>query len=444
MPRTKRDVGLDTVSKRAKLKARPAPYWNWLAEGCSLGYRKNNRGGTWIARLYEANATPAIRQGRLGATDDDLPADGDLVLAYAQAIEKARSWFAAERAVINGTVSTPSTYTVADAMREYMVDFERRGKRSAGRTLSVINAHIIPSLGIIYVQKLSRDRVREWLHALVESPARRRSKKGAAPAFKPAPQTEDEKRRRKDTANRILTVLKAGLNFALANQRVDCSGAAWREVKPYHAVSASRTCFLTTEQQRDLVAACEGNFKLLVMGALYTGARYGELRRLRVEHLQGTSVFVPASIAKTNKERRITLHPEAQKFLSNLCKDRSALDLIFTRDGHSWGDHDQHRPMLQACKAARITPAVNLYALRHTAASNWLRAGVPSMKYIADQLGNSVAICERHYAHLALSDRAEVFANLPALRLEEPQARTRRKRSHPPSGVAQPRTVAIQ
>jgi integrase len=432
MPRTKRDVGLDTQSKRAKLKARPAPYWSWLAEGCSLGYRKNNRGGTWIARLYSADATPPIRQGKLGSADDDQPADALAILNYAQAVEKANEWFAAERAIINGTAPVPSAYTVADAMREYMVEYERRGKRAAGRTLAVINAHILPKLGTTLVEKLTRDHVRKWLDALVQSPARRRSKKGAPQAFKPAPQTEDEKRRRKDTANRILTVLKAGLNFALANERVGCSGAAWREVKPHKGVAASRTTFLTDKQQRNLVDACEGEFKLLVMGGLYTGARYGELRQVRVEHFHGASLYIPAAIAKTDKERRVTLHPEAQKFFADLCTGRAAGDPIFTRGEHAWGDHDQHRPMREACKAAGIVQPVNFYALRHTAASNWLRAGVPSMKYIADQLGNSVTICERHYAHLAFDHRAEVFMNLPALRLSTRNGKRRRPRLSAP------------
>ncbi len=419
MPRTKRDVGLDTQSKRAKLKARPAPYWSWLAEGCSLGYRKNNRGGTWIGRLYEPSATPAIRQEKLGSADDAQPADGISIMTHGQAVEKARQWFASERAAISGTTPTPSTYTIEDAMREYMVEYERRGKRSAGRTQAVINAHILPSLGEVRVEKLTRDRVREWFSGLVESPARRRTKKGRPQAFKPPPRTDDEKRRRKDTANRILTVLKAALNFALANERVDCSGSAWREVKPFHAVAAVRMQFLTAKQQQELVPVCEGAFKVLVKGALYTGARYGELRRLKVEHFNGATLYLPAGITKTGKERTIVLHPEAQVFFEALCKDRSATDLIFTHDGKPWQESEQHRPMRAACAAAGMNPPANFYALRHTAASNWLRAGVPSMKFIADQLGNSVAICEKHYAHLALDHRAEVFASLPPLGLDQ-------------------------
>jgi integrase len=50
--------------------------------------------------------------------------------------------------------------------------------------------------------------------------------------------------------------------------------------------------------------------------------------------------------------------------------------------------------------------------LRHTAAANWVRAGIP-LKYIAEQLGHSVFVCERHYAHIAVDHRTEVFSSMP-------------------------------
>ena len=64
-----------------------------------------------------------------------------------------------------------------------------------------------------------------------------------------------------------------------------------------------------------------------------------------------------------------------------------------------------------ACEKAELDD-ITFHTLRHTAASNWLRSGV-QIKYIAEQLGHSVLICERHYAHLGPDHRAEVFATLP-------------------------------
>jgi integrase len=420
LPRTKRDLGLDTPSKRARLKVRTAPYWNWIDAASWLGYRKNIRGGSWIARLYDSSAENPRLQERLGHADDEGPADSLGVMSYEQALAKARDWCQEERGEVRG-IRPPSSYTVADAMTDYMQEFERRGKHSMSQTLSAINAHIVPPLGAIVVHDLTRDDVRSWLSALVNSPARRRSKRNAKrPAFKPPPKTELEKNRRKDTANRVLTVLKAGLNYAIENQRVSCDGSAWREVKPFHAVSTVRLQFLTKEQQRALVSAAQGgDFRLLVMGALFAGARYGELVRLQVAHFNGTSLYVPANITKTGKARRIMLNAEAEKFFSNLCEGRAGDDPIFTLNGRAWRKSEQQRPMRAACGAAGITPPVPFYALRHTAASNWLSGGQLNMKYIAENLGNSMAICDRFYAHLALDDRAKAFAKMPKLRLEE-------------------------
>ena len=44
-------------------------------------------------------------------------------------------------------------------------------------------------------------------------PARVRGKRGAAPRYKLTPENQEMQRRRKSTANRNLTVLKAALNL---------------------------------------------------------------------------------------------------------------------------------------------------------------------------------------------------------------------------------------
>jgi site-specific recombinase XerD len=56
--------------------------------------------------------------------------------------------------------------------------------------------------------------------------------------------------------------------------------------------------------------------------------------------------------------------------------------------------------MRAACKAANIAPAIGFHILRHTHASRLTRAGVP-LGVVASQLGNSEAICAKHYAHLS-------------------------------------------
>jgi len=43
----------------------------------------------------------------------------------------------------------------------------------------------------------------------------------------------------------------------------------------FQKTTSSRVRYLTLDEQRKLVAACDDDFRPLVMAALYTGARYG-------------------------------------------------------------------------------------------------------------------------------------------------------------------------
>ena len=73
--------------------------------------------------------------------------------------------------------------------------------------------------------------------------------------------------------------------------------------------------------------------------------------------------------------------------------------LLPREDGTAWGESHQHRPLRDACAAAKIEP-IGFHGLRHTFASRLARGSVP-MSVIAAALGNSEAICARHYAHLS-------------------------------------------
>jgi integrase len=94
-----------------------------------------------------------------------------------------------------------------------------------------------------------------------------------------------------------------------------------------------------------------------------------------------------------------------------------ASDPIFTRrDGGMWGKSHQLRPMLEACKRAKINPAISFHVLRHTHGSTLAMRGVP-MGVIAEQLGHAdTRMTAKHYAHLAPSYVADTIrANFPTL-----------------------------
>lgn len=79
--------------------------------------------------------------------------------------------------------------------------------------------------------------------------------------------------------------MKSALNYALRTGRIAAEHIPWVLVEPFRGVKGRRLRFLTPEEQRKLVMGCRLEFRPIVQGALYTGARYGELAKARVEPL---------------------------------------------------------------------------------------------------------------------------------------------------------------
>lgn len=108
--------------------------------------------------------------------------------------------------------------------------------------------------------------------------------------------------------------------------------------------------------------------------------------------------------SKGGKPRHIPLDDEGAAFFTFVTAGRCPTDPLFVRaDGGRWGKSHQRRPLLEACKAAKIEPAIGFHILRHSWASLRIMAGLPLM-VAAQVLGHSdTRMVERHYSHLAPS-----------------------------------------
>jgi integrase len=128
--------------------------------------------------------------------------------------------------------------------------------------------------------------------------------------------------------------------------------------------------------------------------------------------------------AKSGKPRHIVLTQEGRDFVAQLAVGRPGSARLFPRgSGKPWRISEQQRPLEMASKAARIDPAVNFHALRHTYASRLAMRGVP-LAVIAKQLGHAdTRMVEKHYGHLAPSYVAEtVRAAFGTLGIVEPSS----------------------
>ena len=415
MARRVQDSALDTRTARLKLATKPEPYWRGLDQGLHIGYRRRSTGGAWTARRRMPDGRYV--EEKIGAADDILDADDLKVFTFHQAQDKAREWSLGAVLRDAGIAEQrKGPYLVSDAMTDYQADYERRGGKALSETKGRSDAFIIPPLGTIKVAELTAQRIKKWHSDLASSPARLRTSAGEKQQMRPETSDPEAKRRRRATANRTLTVLKAALNHAFQEGRVQ-SDVAWRRVKPFREVDAATVRYLTMGECQRLVNAAAPAFRPMIQAALLTGCRYGELAALKASEFDAKAQTIVIRQSKAGKARHVALTDEGVRFFSGATVGKVGSKLIFTKaDGSPWGKSHQHRPLGLACDAAEIFPAVSFHILRHTYGSTLAMQGVP-LQVIASNMGHAdTRMTEKHYAHFAPNYVAETIrAKFPVL-----------------------------
>jgi hypothetical protein len=98
---------------------------------------------------------------------------------------------------------------------------------------------ILPQLGGIKIADLTTSKLNRWRDALAAAPPLVRTRAGAAQRYGEAPTTTEDRRARRATANRTITILKAALNQAFKGGHVS-DDVEWRRLEPFKNVSAAR------------------------------------------------------------------------------------------------------------------------------------------------------------------------------------------------------------
>jgi integrase len=272
-----------------------------------------------------------------------------------------------------------------------------------------IKVDIEPELGGRLINDLTFSDLSRWHQALANAPARLRTKAKATHRNVRVVEADDTegRRARRATANRTLSVVKAGLSLAYREGRA-ASDDAWRRVKPFQKADAPRVRYLTDPEAVRLTNACPPPLRRLVTAALLTGCRYSELTGLVASDFDAHNASLQIRQAKAGR-RTVPLTDDAKRFFTQVSAGKAGDAVILLRDdGHPWGKSQVFRPLREACTAAKIAPAISFHILRHTFASRLLMKGVP-MAVVAAALGNTEAICARHYAHMAKSYIADAI-----------------------------------
>ncbi len=372
-----------TKTARARLAVRPKAYFREISHGKALGYfRREGVAGAWVVREWVAGT---YRYRTLGEADDIVTADGRDVLTFEQAL----------RLVTDPQAVVPvGKMTVAGAIEGYLVRVAARSKH-ADLYRSIANKHIIPALGRHRIDRLTKTMIEGWQAGLVIED----------------PDDEDAKRRSQDTANRVLTILKAALNAAFEDDaNAIATDSAWRRVKPFHNVSRAREDDLEAGQVRLLIAktaTIDAALANLIEAGYLTGARLGELVAANVRDLDGAGRVLHLD-GKTG-QRNVSLTIESATFLQRMATGKTPLaPLLPAADGSRWVRANIHRPLKAALKLAKLPASVSFYTLRHAHISRAIEAGMP-LSLIAENCGTSLLMIQRNYAKVLARTRSDVI-----------------------------------
>lgn len=400
MARRIKDATLDSKDARRRLPVRGKPHWRMVEKGVHLGYRRlKGRAGTWCVRHYLGERAYEIEG--IGIADDLSDADGVEILDYWQAVEKARGRM---KVRAHQAAGKTGPLTVAAAMDEYLT-FLENNRKSAYDARKRDQAFIRPKFGEIEVAALTADRICKWHADLTRMAPRLRTREGDKQKHRALGHDAEAMRRRRATANRTLTVLKAALNRAWREHPKQVpSNAEWHRVEPFENVDAARVRYLSVPEAQRLINACDADFRQLVEAGLQTGARYGELAALQVHDFNPDAGTVAIRQSKGGNARHIVLTDEGTTFFRQVCAGRIGGEPMFQKkDGRAWLKSHQARPMNEACERGKIKPPIGFHGLRHTWASLAVMNGVPLL-VVAKNLGHSdTRMVEKHYGHLAPS-----------------------------------------
>lgn len=368
-------VRIDTPTQRLRLKVRREPYWTKLQARGYLGFRRTADGGTWIARWRDDQGKHHYRALRIAVEAPER--------AFDAAADAAREWFR------QATAGVVARRTVREAAERYVEALRlRRGEAAATDASGRIQRTILPKLGDRPLDRLTTADLEQWLHSLVA-----------------VGKDAEETRRAKESANRNLITLKALLNHAWRTGLV-ASSTPWRKLRAFGQTRRARDVFLAPPQRRMLLEQCKGAFRDLVEAALLTGARYGELRELRVSDFDPARNVLNIRGGKTGA-RAVPLSDAARSLFARLCRDKLPGAYILTRDdGIPWKHSDQDEPMREAVQAARLPKETVFYTLRHTFIASAITGGL-DIHTVAKITGTSVRMIEEHYGKLLQEDARE-------------------------------------
>jgi site-specific recombinase XerD len=209
------------------------------------------------------------------------------------------------------------------------------------------------------------------------------------------------------TTNRELACLKSFFNMAIKWGRTHDNPV--RQVRLFRE-NNGRLCWLALEEEAELLKHCDQRLKTLVLAAVDTGFRAGELRSLSwqgVDFTRGT-VSVASYYTKNGDPRT---NPMTKRLEQALREWKGAAGN--TADGLVFGPQQWRKSFESAKKLAGLGMDVVFHSLRHTYISRLVMAGV-DIRTVQELAGHKTIGMTMRYAHLGPEHKKRAVAKLDA------------------------------
>lgn len=376
---------------RDRLRARREPYWQRLAPGAYLGFRRGP--DTWLARFRgrdEKQQYQSIGEG----------------LEFDEAKKRAEQWLSQ----LGGSpVRTVKRGTVASALETYIEDLRRHGRiqaadKAEGQFRTALEfdrtaALYTDPLASLRLEDSTQDDFLDWRDRL-------------------------RSERLPRTVNRYVRALTAGLNRAHRLGHVG-NPAAWRMDALPDNDEADTAVFLSPAQRKGLIEAASPEAAAFLRGLEFSGARPKELAQAIVGDFDGQCIKLSHQKGRPPKlrSRYVVLDEGGVTFFSHQSKGKLAAARLFTTsDGKPWRRDLWAQEVRSAIAShnktargsSRIPTRASAYSFRHARISELLQVYAVDPLTVAAQTGTSLRMIERAYFKFIRSAMLEKLANLKA------------------------------
>ena len=263
------------------------------------------------------------------------------------------------------------------------LDYARTNKRSWGRDATSLKA-LMPVFGETSISKITEWQVERY-------------------------KIERHRIVKEATVNREVALLKRMLTLAV--KWGDADENPIRNVKLFRENNLVERV-LTTDEEIHLLKECADHLRPIVIAALNTGMRLGEILSLTWlnVNLNDGVIVITAEKSKSRRLRRIPINSVMRAVLTALPKTH---ELVFPSPATGGAWNGSSNPLKTgfkaACRRAKII-GLRFHDLRHTFASRLVQAGV-SLVDVSKLLGHAQITTTMRYAHISSdSQRSAVEA----------------------------------